>query len=268
VSDNDASNRLYEFLGADYINNSLHKMGFKDVQLIHRLSVSMNEEQNRNTNPVKFYDAGKKLVYEKPAERSSLKYDIRNTKKGIGFYSGDKLINEPFDFSTKNKISLESLHGILKSVMFPKMVPSKQRFNLTGEDYKFLYKYMSMLPLESKYPAYDTVHYWDTYVKFILTGSEKGNLDTSIRIFNKVGEAYGYLIDVAYVADLKNNIEFLVSASISCNSDGIYNDDKYDYDSVGFPFFKHLGKVIYDYELKRERKVVPDLSGLRFDYKD
>ena len=37
VSDNDAFNRLYEFLGQDYINKSLHKMGYSNVQIIHRL---------------------------------------------------------------------------------------------------------------------------------------------------------------------------------------------------------------------------------------
>lgn len=268
VSDNDAFNRLYEFLGQGYINNTLHKMGYKDVQLIHRLSIALNEEQNRNTNPIRFYDENSKMIYEKPAERSNLAYEQRNTKKGVGYYSGDKLVNEPFDFSAKNKIGLESLHGILRSVLFPKMVSAKQRFKLTDDDYQFLYKYMSMLPTESKYPEYDSANYWDNYAKFILTGSEKVKADPAIRIFNKIGEAYGYLTDVAYVADFKNNIEFMVSATISCNSDGIYNDDKYDYDSVGLPFFKNLGKVIYDYELKRERKVTPDLSKLKFNYSE
>ena len=42
VSDNDAFNRLYEFLGQEYINNTLHKMGYEDVQIIHRLEISLN----------------------------------------------------------------------------------------------------------------------------------------------------------------------------------------------------------------------------------
>jgi hypothetical protein len=269
VSDNDAFNRLYEFLGQEYINNRLHKMGFDDVQLIHRLSIAMNEEQNRNTNPVKFYDENSKLIYEKPAERSNLVYEQRNTKKGIGYFSSDKLINEPFDFSLKNKIGLESLHGILESVLFPGAVSKKQRFNLTDEDYRFLYKYMSMQPAESRYPVYDSVHYPENYGKFILTGSEKIKADDwDIRIFNKIGEAYGYLTDVAYIVDFKNNIEFMVTATISCNSDGIYNDDTYDYDSVGLPFLKNLGQVIYQYELKRERKISPDLSSFKFNYSE
>ena len=80
------------------------------------------------------------------------------------------------------------------------------------------------------------------------------------RIFNKVGEAYGFLIDAAYIADYNNNVEFMLSAVIYCNSDGIFNDDKYDYDIVGLPFMKHLGQVIYDHELKRKKKVIPDLT--------
>src|SRR5687767_2758039 len=88
VSDNDASNRLYEFLGQEYINSKLHKMGFDDAQILHRLSINMSEEENRNTNPIRFLDAEGKLIYEKPAETSGLDYDKRNTKLGKGYYSG------------------------------------------------------------------------------------------------------------------------------------------------------------------------------------
>jgi hypothetical protein len=266
VSDNDASNRLYEFLGQEYINNTLHSMGFTDVQIVHRLDISMTEEQNRNTNPVKFYDGNSKIIFEKPAERSNLIYAKRNTKLGKGFYRGDNLVTEPFDFSAKNRMGIETMHGIMRSIIFPEMVGEKKRFNLTKDDYVFLHKYMSMFPGESKFPEYDTT-YQDAYVKFILFGAEKIKQDGDIRIFSKSGQAYGFLTDITYIADLKNNIEFMVTATIHCNSDGIYNDDKYDYKTIGFPFLKNLGKVIYDYELKRDRKVTPDLSKFRFSYK-
>jgi hypothetical protein len=90
--------------------------------------------------------------------------------------------------------------------------------------------------------------------------------DPSIRIFNKVGDAYGFLTDAAYIVDFKNNIEFMLSANIYCNTDEIFNDDNYDYDTIGFPFMKNLGKVIYNYELKRQRKTKPDLSSFKMDY--
>ena len=266
VSDNDAFNRLYEFLGQEYINNRLHKMGYKEVQIIHRLDVSLSEDENRHTNPVRFFDTSGKLIYEKPLEASKLLYAERNTKMGKGFYRGDQLVHEPFDFSKKNRMSLKTLHNIVRSVMFPEAIPKKQRFDLTKSDYEFLRKYMSITPFESKFPFYDRENYWDSYVKFLFYGSEKIPMKEGIRIFNKVGDAYGFLIDAAYFADYNNNVEFMLSAVIHCNSDGIFNDDKYDYDQVGFPFMKHLGQVIYDLELKRTKKVIPDLSKFRFNY--
>jgi len=266
VSDNDAFNRLYEFLGQEYINNTLHKMGYNEVQIIHRLDISLSEDENRHTNPVRFFDTSGKLVYQKPPEASQLVYATRNTKMGVGFYRGEELVNEPFDFSKKNRMSLVTLHNIVRSVMFPDAIPKKQRFNLTKDDYEFLRKYMSMTPLESKFPFYGKDNYWDTYVKYLVYGTEKSISINDMREFNKVGKAYGFLIDAAYFADHKNNVEFILSAVIHCNSDGIYNDDKYDYDEVGLPFMKHLGQVIYDHELKRSKKVTPDLSKFRYNY--
>ena len=123
-----------------------------------------------------------------------------------------------------------------------------------------------MTPLESKFPFYDTVNYWDNSVKYLFYGGERGTMKDNIRIFNKVGKAYGFLIDAIYFADFENNVEFMLSAAIHCNSDGIFNDDKYDYDEVGLPFMKNLGQVIHDHELKRIKKVTPDLSKFRYNH--
>jgi hypothetical protein len=122
-----------------------------------------------------------------------------------------------------------------------------------------------MYPTESKEPTYQEE--FATFCKFLYYGSEKNALlNPSIRIFNKVGDAYGFLLDNAYVVDFDNRVEFIVTAVLLCNEDEIFNDEKYDYDSIGFPFYKNLGEVIYEYELKRPKKHLPDLSHLRFDY--
>jgi len=81
-----------------------------------------------------------------------------------------------------------------------------------------------------------------------------------------VGDAYGFLIDGAYVADFKNGIEFLLSAVLYCNEDGILNDDMYDYDRIGFPFLKALGTAIYETEMKRKKAFTPDLKDFQFRY--
>jgi len=268
VSDNDAYNRLYEFLGQEYINEQLHQKGYGDVQLLHRLSIPLSAAENRQTNPVKMFDAIGSLIYEKPALNNTIQYPQRTDSLGKGFYDGDSLINKAMDFSTKNRISLEDLHTMLISLIFPNKVYASQRFNITSEDRQFLMKYMSQLPTESTFPPYadDTTTYWPAYCKFLLFGSEKGALPKNIRSFNKVGDAYGQLIDVAYIVDLEKNIEFFLSATIYCNSDGILNDDQYDYETIGFPFMKHLGQVIYEHEVKRKRILQPELKELIFEY--
>ena len=268
VSDNDAFNRLYEFLGQEYINHHLHRMGYDQAQLIHRLEVSLTEEENRFTNPVRFTDSTGKILYEKAAENSQLSYAPRNTRMGNGYLKAGQLVNEPFDFSKKNRLTLTELNNIVKSILFPESVPKQQRFNLTADDYLFLRRYMSMMPGESVSPIYNPDENWDTYVKFLLYGAEKGAATPGIRIFNKVGDAYGFLIDAAYVIEPENNVEFMLIAVIYCNSDGIFNDDHYDYDTIGLPFLKNLGQVILEYERTRVRKNKPDLSQFIFNYKD
>jgi hypothetical protein len=265
VSDNDAYNRLYEFLGQDYINGSLQAMGYSTAQVIHRLSVPFTEEQNRHTNPITFLDRDRAVIYQQPMVRSNLTYQPRTTLLGRGYVSGNKLVETPFDFSKKNRLQLPDLHSIVRSIMFPLSVPEQQRFNLAPADYTLLRKYMSMYPGESGSPHYDST-YEEAYVKFLIGGGSGTIGDTAIRIFNKPGDAYGFLIDAAYVVDFDKGVEFLLSAVIYCNSDEVFNDDKYDYDTIGFPFMKNLGNVIYDYEVKRPRKNKPDLSAFKFDY--
>ena len=268
VIDNYACNRLYEFLGQEYINNRLQAMGYSDVQILHRLDISLPEAENRWTNPVRFYDSTGKMLYEQAAVISKMSYASRQTKMGKGFMRGGQLVNEPFDFSAKNRMTLTTLHSILRSIIFPEAVTATQRFRLSPDDYLFLRKYMSMVPAESKRPAYDSTEVWDTYVKFLYYGAEKNKTEPGIRIFNKPGDAYGFMIDAAYLVNFNTNTECLISAVIHCNSDGVYNDDRYEYKTVGLPFMKALGQLIMRYEQTRVRKKQPDLRSFLFNYRD
>lgn len=269
VSDNDAFNRLYEFMGPAYINKELHKKGYEDVQILHRLQIALKPEENRHTNPVIFMGPTGNILYKQDAQYDTTQYLVRHdflgkAYMGNDYAKGEQLVNEPMNFSGKNRISLEDLHTILISLIFPNKVHANQRFNLSTEDRNFVLKYMSMLPTQSKYPPYASdTNYFPAYGKFLLFGASKGDIPSNIRIFNKIGDAYGQMLDVAYIIDLDKKIEFFLSAVIYCNSDGIMNDDKYDYNNVGLPFMKNLGQVIYEYEVKRPRNRAPDLEEFR-----
>ncbi len=49
----------------------------------------------------------------------------------------------------------------------------------------------------------------------------------------------------------------MLSATILANKDGVFNDSKYDYETIGFPFMKNLGRVIYEYESKKKQEKRP-----------
>ena len=106
--------------------------------------------------------------------------------------------------------------------------------------------------------------YPDGYVKFFMYGGDAKVIPPHIRVFNKVGDAYGFLTDSAYIVDFENKIEFLLSATIYSNENQTFNDNKYEYDEIALPFLKNLGLAIYEIELGRQRNHEPDLSLFRF----
>ncbi len=267
VSENDPYSRMYEFVGQQRINRRLHAMGYADTRITHRF-VRMSAEENRHTNPIRFVREDGSLIHNQPAAYNGDPFDFRRIDKlGKGYMvAGDSVVNEPFDFSTRNKLPLEAFHTMLRSTLFPASVSARQRFDLTGEDYNFVYHYLSQFPGETNYPKYDAAQYYDSYAKFFFQDSTHHQLPEGVRVFNKVGWAYGFLTDASYVADFKNKVEFMLSATIYVNEDGILNDNRYEYESVGHPFLYQLGQTIYQHELSRKRKHAPDLSKFKISY--
>lgn len=258
VSDNDAYNRLFEFLGRQNINHNLQNKGFHNTHILHRLGV--NGYDNRYTNPFTFYE-GENVIYQQDEQFDTNNYPSSPILKGIAYVNAEgKKIVAPFDFGVKNKYSIVDMEATLKAVIFPETIPEAKRFQLTKEDYTYLYHVMAALPRTSQHPTYDTTTYYDSYGKFFLFGDRKNPIPKHIRIFNKVGYAYGYLTDCAYIIDLKNKVEFILTASIYVNKNQTFNDDTYEYEEIGIPFLANLGRAIYQYELNRKYTCIPNLD--------
>ena len=249
VSDNAANNRLIEFLGQDDLNSRIQKSGVGPFRVVHRLSTVNADDVT--TKPLVIYlndstTSISKSIISSPFEP----LDINKTKKGHGFYDEDSLVEEPFDFSLKNYFPIQSQHELLKRIVFPMTFSLEERFNISESQRQFLLEAMGNIPREV---GYDSETYYDSYVKFFMFGDTQKPMPDHIRIYNKVGYAYGTLTDCAYIKDTKNNIDFMVTATILVNSNGIFNDDTYDYDEVGVPFLAQLGRELYEYELNRKR---------------
>lgn len=267
VSDNDAYNRLYELLGQDYINQKLADKGLNHTIINHRLSFSASAEENRMFNPIRFVDKSGNLIHEISSRQTEVIYS--NAEKpiiGRAYYSGDSLVEQGMEFTFKNKFSISDLQGVIQRITFPMAFPNTERFNLNEDHRTLILKYMSMLPGESDFPSYPQNEYWDTYSKFYLDGNDKSSTRKTLRLFNKTGQAYGHLIDGSYYVDFEKEIEFFVAATIYVNSDQTLNDDVYEYDEIGFPFFAELGDYLYSIEVEREKVVQADLKEFEFSY--
>jgi hypothetical protein len=261
VSDNNANNRLFELLGANYINNQLKNKGiFTNSRIIHRVGVGgFDAESNKMVNPISFIINNCDI---KIPERKSV-YEYRPVQaefKGRGYMNSDeKIVDQPFDFSNKNFYSIRDLEATLMRVTFPEIFAPSQRFNYTDADYKFIYKTLDLLPRDVPYYASDSSMY-DAYVKYFIKGDNSTKIPSNIHIFNKVGWAYGTLTDCSYIFDTSSGAEFFLTATILVNRNKIFNDGKYEYESEGIPFFNELGAEMLKYEQKRVRKVRPDFS--------
>ena len=243
LSSNESYNRLFEFLGQDYINSRLIEKGFKNFRISHRLSTI--KSGNLKTKEIKFYKDKElvhiqKSIYNKPLNKLKLK----KLNKGVGFFKDNKLIDKPMNFSYKNYFSIKGLNDIIISLFFPNVLKNK-KFDLSKIQLEFIKYSMSTTPSDL---GYSNNEYQDNYTKFFIFGNRDEMINTII--YNKVGNAYGYSIDNAYIYNKKSDRHFILTASIYTNENNILNDNIYEYDEISIPFLSEIGIILTNHKFK------------------
>lgn len=245
VSSNHTFNRLFEYLGKDYMNTAFKSKGIGPIQYNHRLSTP--NAGVLETKPLVFSVDDSTLVTTSSIINKAIEpLQLNRLLKGTGFIRNDELVKEPMNFAEKNYLPISTIHDILKRLIFPENYEPHERFDLREDQRKFLIETMAILPKDGGY--LDEDHY-DSYVKFFLFGDSKEAMPDHIKIHNKVGYAYGYLTDCAYIVDTSNDLEYILTATIHVNKDGIFNDDNYEYETIGIPFLAELGREIHKHLL-------------------
>ena len=240
VSDNSASNVLIDFLGYNYFNLSMRNSGYESTYLNHKF------------NPDPFIDSSwiistvdNDIISSQENKITVLaSSDISNLKKGKKRFVDGEIINESLDFSSKNRSSLKDMHNIMKNLIYPEITLSK--FNLNVEDYDFLRYWMSRFTYEdlgNKYITNDK--FFNSYNKFFIHGMDTVLKKTDVRVYNKIGQAYGTSTDTAYIKNYKKDIEFFLTATIYTNNNEIINDDIYEYSDIAIPFLSKLSNILY-----------------------
>jgi len=111
VSNNDAHNRLFEFVGQQPLNKRLWKMGFKKTYLIQQFN-SCDADANRYSNPVSFTDRSGKVLYSQPLieNKNIYKNPLGAIMKGKGVIDDSgKFVPRPRDFTFYNNMPLQDL---------------------------------------------------------------------------------------------------------------------------------------------------------------
>lgn len=266
VSDNSAYARVYDFVGFNDAQRLLAEAGFGQVRLLNRLESTCVTDSLPATAPVYLLGAGGDTLYRQAAYRATarLAHPAPGSAAGRWHRVGSRWVAGPKDFSTHNFLTLRDLHLFMEKLVFNNTLPAAERFDLDEGDRLFLLKQLGSYPRESRHPAYHPKLYYDSYKKYFMYGAAQPSISQdSIRVFNIVGRAYGFLIDCAYIVDFKNNLEFLLTCGIYVNRNGRIGSGKYEYESLGLPFMRDLSLALYRYERQRKREARPDLLELQ-----
>lgn len=242
VSDNPAFNRLYDLVGVDDLNARMHRAGLESVRISHRLSDARPVPDQSRTAAVTIRTALGDVEVPSRQGRAPEALSTRGVMVGEGMMSRGVVAKGPVDFSRRNAVSLLDLQDALIMVVRPDIDMGGRRFNLDQNDRLRLTSPMEQYPRESANPLYEGPRYSDDYCKLFLPGLREWRPDRRLRVLNKVGQAYGFTIDNAYIEDPESGDAFFLAACIYTNADGVLNDDRYEYATLAEPFMAALAR--------------------------
>ena len=243
VSDNSASNVLIDFVGYNHFNTKMNQAGFNKTYLNHKFS----------PDPYYTIDWEIKTMLNDRISSNEDRDIVTADDNTLGLKKGEKKFKDgivefgSLDFSQKNRSSIMDMHNIIKRIIFPSKFDDDNAFNLNVEDYDFLRYWMSRFTYEDLGNKFTTdKKYFESYNKFFIHGVDTVVTNKNIRVYNKIGQAYGTSTDNAYIKNYQDDVEFFLTATIYTNKNNIINDNVYEYDETAIPFLAKLSQSLYN----------------------
>ena len=243
VSDNSASNILIDFIGYNYFNDEMQNAGFDRTYLNHKF----NPDPYVNST-WQISDLDNNIISSINDNQKIIKADdkINGLDKGERRYINGEILDESLNFSEKNRFSITDMHNLIKYVFYPEIFDKANTFNLNVEDYDFIRYWMSRFTYEDIGEKFiGDEKFFETYNKFFIHGDEQSVSNEQIRVYNKIGQAYGTSIDNGLIKNYQNNVEFILTSTIYTNKNKVINDNLYEYDDIAEPFLAKLSRAIY-----------------------
>lgn len=244
VSDNRAFNRLFELAGRRAVNEALWRAGLASARVRHRLDEPRSAEDNRRSPRVDLLlPGGGVFTLEERRDEELPPNDQPGLAAGRAHLRDGVRIEEPFDFTFKNRISLADLQDLGVLLLRPDLLPDRPRFRIAEPRLALLRRAMAELPRESANPVYPASEFPDHFTKFLLPGLRRAVPPVRLRVAGKTGRAYGFTVENSHAVDTATGRSFFLTAVLYTNPNQTLNDDEYAYEELADSFFADLGEA-------------------------
>jgi len=246
-SSNGSFNALYELAGPVAQNEPFHRGGFPSIRVIHRLSgYNLPKELAAYMPSVAWMRGGERVVWLPERSVASLPASsIRLPREeiGAGYVEANSglRVDAPMPFAMKNGVTLADLQRLLVALFHELPETDTARLPALSPEATSLMLSLMRGPLSEK----DGVSAESREARFkpmlpglLALGLERSQIDYT----NKAGRAYGFHLDNARIR-IGDRVAY-VTVGMLANSDGVFNDDRYDYDALSFPALRAVGAMV------------------------
>lgn len=245
MSSNPGYNFFYNFLGREAFNTRISELGYERINLRNRFYLPCPENEQSLFGGIRFYaaDGTEKYAINCVASKGNwLNSEEWPHLAGTKHKENGKWVNGPKSYLNGNYVSLGEAHEMMISLMNT----DSDAYTIDAEIRQVLIDALGSFPRELKSTHFPGP-YPDHYYKFFLDPSVMNTSDGELRIYNKVGIASGFISDVSFFHNRSTGLKFYLSAAMMPKKDGIPDNGKYDYYSIGIPVFRKIGAMIYTY---------------------
>ena len=240
LSDNDAHNRLFDFVGRDELGELLARVSLPRARIMHYLGEALDHEPP----VIEFSPAGRSIYVAQRNGFAAPPPPTEGTALGKAYINGSgQIVQRPMEFAEKNYVPLRELQDILVATMRPDLVDPAAVPRLSPGDRAELRAVLSTLPSELKQMRglrADQLRVVDETYKSFHRAFVRARPTDRLRVYGKSGRAFGFSVENVYVADETTGRSLFAAVTIYAHDSGTVGDDRYEYESVASPF---VGKV-------------------------
>ncbi len=259
-SDNNAFNQLFDATGRWELNETMRDLGMKNSRISRRFMWCPDSAYAVHP-AIKIAQIDNEFRKAPSGKIKKDKTRFTNPEIGIKHWSAAGMKAGPRNFSDHNYIELQELHNLIVDIA----TGNKTKKYLGEHAFRQLQFLMAATP-----DKLGDINTYKGITKFLYFGEK--NIDfnefDNIISLNIIGQAYGFMLESAYLCNLETGAEVIVSVRGYFNKNDILGDDIYEYKTIGYPAFRHIARVLLDRAANRNRQSLDEWKMERLYFSD